>query len=112
MATSALPFFSDRTPRTQVIAHTSLKMAQTVSLIAPPLYIATAILRRNPLKPFSIKRLLNTTIGYTGLGAAAGAGVGYVRLMDESEPAILARVEKLVRPLLIYYGGADPVEIQ
>ena len=87
-------------------------MAQTVSLIAPPLYIATAILRRNPLKPFSIKRLLNTTIGYTGLGAAAGAGVGYVRLMDESEPAILARVEKLVRPLLIYYGGADPVEIQ
>ena len=80
-----------------MIAHTSLKMAQTVSLIAPPLYIATAILRRNPLKPFTIKRLLNTTIAWTGLGAAAGGALGYGRLIDEPETAILARVEKLVR---------------
>lgn len=96
MATSALPFFSDKTPRTQVIAHTSLKMAQTVALVAPPLYIASAILRRNPLKPFTIKRLLNTTIGWTVLGAAGGGAAGYARLMDEPETAILARVEKLV----------------
>jgi hypothetical protein len=96
MATSALPFFADKSPRTQVVAHTSLKMAQVAALAAPPLIIATSILRRNPLKPFTIKRLLNTTIAWTVAGAGAGGGVGYVKLMDEPETAILARVQKLV----------------
>jgi hypothetical protein len=114
MATSALPFFADRSPRTQIVAHTALKMAEVVALVTPPLVIAAAIIRRNPLKPFTIKRLLNTTIGATALGAGAGGAVGYGRLMNEPETAILARTEKLVSPiytLQIGEGKTDDVEI-
>lgn len=103
MATSALPFFADRSPRTQVVAHTALKMAEVVALVTPPLVIAAAIFRRNPLKPFTIKRMLNTTIGATTLGAGAGAAMGYARLIDEPETAILARTEKLVSPLPVVF---------
>lgn len=100
MATSAYPFFAGQTPRTQVIAHSALRVAQVAAMITPPLFILSSIVRRNPLKPFTIKRLLNSTVRSTAVGAAFGGLMGWGRLRNEPETAILDRAERLVSPLL------------
>ena len=96
MATSSHPFFAKQTPKTQVIAHVSLKMAQTVAMVTPPIFILASMIRRNPLKPFSIRRMLNTTTRATVLGAGVGGVMGYGRLMNQSDAAILDRATRLV----------------
>lgn len=96
MATSAYPFFAAQSPRTQVIAHSSLRVAQVAALFTPPLVILSAIFRRNPLKPFTIKRLLNSTVRSTVVGAGIGGLVGWGRLNNQPETAILDRAERLV----------------
>jgi hypothetical protein len=96
MATSSHPFFAKQTPKTQVIAHVSLKMAQTVAMVTPPIFILASMIRRNPLKPFSIRRMLNTTTRATVLGAGVGGVMGYGRLMNQSDAAIMDRATRLV----------------
>lgn len=100
MATSAYPAFASQSPRTQVIAHSSLRGAQVAAMVAPPLVILGTIFRPSLLRPRSIKRVLNGVIKWTVIGAGAGGVVGWGKMRNEPETAILDRVERLVRPPL------------
>lgn len=73
-------------------------------MVTPPVVILTSIVRRNPLKPFTIKRLLNTTLRSTAVGAGLGAFMGWGRLRTEPETAILDRAERLVRSHQLHHG--------
>lgn len=89
-----------QSPRTQVITHVSLKMAQTLAMLTPPVVILLSVIRRNPLKPFTIRRLLDTTTRSTVIGAGLGGVMGWGRLRNEPEAAIVDRAERLVSGLI------------
>lgn len=95
MATSANPAMQKYSARTQVIAHVSLKMAQTVAMIVPPVYVVATLARR---RPFTIRGLMNTSTAWTTGGALAGVGIGYARLMNEPQAKIDDRAVRLVSP--------------
>ncbi|KAK4686617.1 hypothetical protein P7C73_g3511, partial [Tremellales sp. Uapishka_1] len=95
MGTNTLTPPSPKVAMQDMIMHVSLKMAQTASMLVPPLYILTSIVRRNPAKPFTISRLMRvSTVGVVA-GGAVGAGMGYMRLANEPEAAVLDRTERL-----------------
>ena len=76
-----------------VVAHASLKTAQAASMIAPPLYLVVALVRRRGI---SINRLMRVTTGTVAAGAGIGAGMGYMRLRNEPDVALSDRVFRLV----------------
>ena len=93
MATSAYPSLASQSPMTQMVAHASLKMAQALALISPPLHILVSIRRGQ----FSVARLMRSSTRNALLGAGLGAALGYGRLMSQPEEAIIDRCERLVR---------------
>lgn len=93
MSTSANPAFQKYSPITQVTLHSSLKVAQAAGMLAPPLYIVATLVRRRPL---TINHILRTSAASVVAGAGIGAGVGYLRLMNEPEVKIVDRMERLV----------------
>lgn len=99
MATSAKPAAAAQPPMTQLVMHVSLKMAQVASMAVPPLYaVSSLILRRG--RPFSINRLMQISTASVLGGAAAGTVMGYGRLRNEPDAALVDRVERMVRFLL------------
>jgi len=105
MSTSSNPTLAATSPTTQVILHSALKVAQTGGMIVPPVYLILSAVRGK--KPFTIKRLMNASVLGVGAGAGVGAGLAALKLRDQSELAIIDRVERLVcpRPILgVGYG--------
>ena len=96
MATSSHPYMKSFDPKKQVIAHASLKVAQTTAMLTPPIYLVSAlILRRGG--GFSVRKLMRySTLGTFG-GAGLGAFMGWGRLRNEPIEAIEDRVYRLVR---------------
>lgn len=66
-------------------------------MVSPPLVILGTIFRPSLVKPF-FGRILNGVIKWTVVGAGTGGAVGWYKMKDEAETAILDRVERLVRP--------------
>jgi hypothetical protein len=65
-------------------------------MVAPPLVILGSIFRPSLTRPFSIKRILNSVIKWTVIGAGVGGAAGWGKMRNEPETAILDRVERLV----------------
>lgn len=105
MATSAYPSLARQDPRTQVIAHSALKVAQTASMIFPPLYLLSSlILRRGP--GFSIRGLLRSGNRSVVGGASVGALAAWARLRNEPMEAIEDRCYRLVSVWQVCMGAA------
>jgi hypothetical protein len=81
-------------PMDLLLAHSALKCAQAMSLLAPPLHLVTLLVRR---RPFSVARLLRTSWMATGAASAASVPLAYYRLKDEPDYAMEDRVFRLVR---------------
>ncbi|EIW71364.1 hypothetical protein TREMEDRAFT_28036 [Tremella mesenterica DSM 1558] len=92
MATSSYPIFGSQNPRTQVALHAGLKMGQTMGMIVPPIYLLTLAVRK---RPFSIRRLMNVTTTWVGIGSIGLGGLGWARMGSQSEEAIFDRCERL-----------------
>ena len=76
-------------------------------MVAPPLVILGTIIRPSLVKPF-FGRILNGVIKWTVVGAGAGGVVGWGKMRNEPETAILDRVERLVCPYACHRTrGAD-----
>ncbi|RSH93259.1 hypothetical protein EHS25_007613 [Saitozyma podzolica] len=95
MATSYYPFWKSQSPRTQVIAHASLKAAQATAMLLPPLYLVSSLLIRRGTRPFSIARWMRVSTGGTVVGAGIGAGLGWLRLRDQPDYALEDRAYRL-----------------
>ncbi len=105
MATSAKPAAAVQPPMTQLVLHVSLKMAQFTSMAVPPLYAVSSLILRRGKQPFSISRLMRISTGSVGAGAGIGAVMGWGRLRNEPEEALIDRVERMVRHFGIWYSG-------
>jgi hypothetical protein len=80
-----------------LITHQALQGAQLASMAAPPLYILSSLVfRRNPLKPFSIRRLMTVSTGSVLAGGTAGAAAGWALNKDANEVVNIAKVAKMV----------------
>ncbi|ORX37680.1 hypothetical protein BD324DRAFT_622852 [Kockovaella imperatae] len=75
-----------------MVAHASLKVAQTAGMIVPPAYLLFGLVRRNPL---SVSRWMRASVGGVVAGAGLGAGMGYMRLRGETAAALEDRVVRL-----------------
>ena len=78
----------------KLVTHSALRTAQGFALVAPPLYLVSSLILRRGR--FSIRKLMTTSIGATTGGAALGAGVGYVRLMNEDQLGLDERILRMV----------------
>lgn len=95
MSTSSNPTMAAMSPMTQMTAHVSLKMAQAASMIVPPVYLLSRLVRRGA-SPFTIRRLMNVSTGSVIIGAGLGVGMSYGRLRNEPEIALIDRIERMV----------------
>lgn len=75
--------------------HVSLKMAQLTSMAVPPLYLVSSLILRRG-RPFSINQLMRISAGSVIVGSGVGAVMGWGKLKDEPELAIIDRVERMV----------------
>ena len=64
-------------------------------MVSPPLVLLGTIFRPSLTKPF-FKRILNGVVKWTTVGAGTGGAVGWYKMKDEAETAVLDRVERLV----------------
>lgn len=93
MATSSYPVFARQSPRTQVVAHVTLKTAQATSILTPAFFLFGVLVQK---RPATISRYLRVTMRNVVAGAVVGTALGYGRLYNESEEAIIDRAERLV----------------
>lgn len=95
------PRIADDKATDEILWHTGLKIAQASSLVLPPLYVVTAIIRRarGIQSGFSINRMLRATwIGGTALSVAAPPIAWQIKLKNEPTAAMVDRWERLVGP--------------
>jgi len=78
----------------QVLGHTTIKGAQVVSLVAPPVLLALALVRRRPL--VDARRFLISNARATWLvGPPLGAALGWARMRNLDDDAIADRAYRL-----------------
>nr|XP_031858429.1 uncharacterized protein CI109_006192 [Kwoniella shandongensis]KAA5525501.1 hypothetical protein CI109_006192 [Kwoniella shandongensis] len=87
------PLFFSYAPRTQVILHSSLQVAQITASGFIPVYLITTLIARR--RPFSVRSWMGQSIATTALAAAAGGGLAWYQTKGDGELAILGKVEKL-----------------
>jgi hypothetical protein len=90
---------SDNPSLNSLVTHSALRTAQGFAVVAPPVYVVSSLILRRGRHPFSIRRLMATSVGSTLAGAGIGAGVGYVRLSNQGQLALDDRVLSLVSEL-------------
>ncbi|ORY34701.1 hypothetical protein BCR39DRAFT_556213 [Naematelia encephala] len=95
MATSSLPMMAQQPPMTQLVAHASLKTAQSFSMLAPPAYLVLSFIRRGRGHPLSIRRLMSVSTSSVLVGSGIGAFMGWGRLRNEPEIALQDRIFRL-----------------
>lgn len=93
MSTSANPAFASLSPAVQVNLHVSLKIAQTMGMIVPPLYLVACLARHRPL---TVRGLMKTSTNSTVIGGIVGYGIGAGYLRNEPEEKLVDRVVRLV----------------
>ena len=84
--------------------HASLKTAQAMGMLVPPLYLIGSIVRGRGV---SIHRLMRVTTIWVAGGAVLGVAAGYARLRDQPPEALEDRVYRLAGPFPILWAGMD-----
>jgi len=78
-----------------VIRHSMRKGYQAFSLLAPPIYTLTTLVRRGR-RGFSINRMLRATWVAGGVGLGLGGGAAWMRLKDQTPESLHDRRFRLM----------------